>query len=272
MDWTRGRIHFKWLLCSCVHMLNTSPAERGWHYGNQWQISRVWKMCFRHLVCFAEMIRDFERVFPWYRIYPDWQVSQDHSFWGSEELIVLHQAENLFDSGVGRCGGQIESEQCIGACVTPIWGPESSAKGSPGGINKFKIARHVKIFRQNGHMPSQRNGWHKVIQISLVDHVWSQSDALSPALKVSWKDSIDSKLLDSCKIFHQNGHIQHNRMCDPNWVKLGSDMLHHADLTWFGSHIVPWWCGHSYEIFKQGLAILNYLIASAECLVLCSGP
>jgi hypothetical protein len=33
---------------------------------------------------------------------------------------------------VGQCAGQIESEQCIGACVIPIWGPESSAKGFPG--------------------------------------------------------------------------------------------------------------------------------------------
>jgi hypothetical protein len=101
-------------------MLNTSPAERGWHYGNELQISRGWKLCFRHLVCFAEMIRDFGRVFPWYRIHPDWQVSKDHSFWGSGELIVLHHGKNLFDSGVGQCAGQIESEQCIGACVTPI--------------------------------------------------------------------------------------------------------------------------------------------------------
>jgi hypothetical protein len=42
---------------------------------------------------------------------------------------------------MGQCAAQIESEQCIEACLIPIWGPESSTKGFPGAINQFKLAR-----------------------------------------------------------------------------------------------------------------------------------
>jgi hypothetical protein len=101
-------------------MLNTSPEKRNWHYGNQLQISPVWKFCFPHLVCITELIRDFECVFHLYRIHPDWRANKDHSCWGSGELIVLYLSENLLDSGMGQCAAQIESEQCIEACLIPI--------------------------------------------------------------------------------------------------------------------------------------------------------
>jgi hypothetical protein len=101
---------------------------------------------------------------------------------GCQENSLSCIIAEIFDSGLGQCAAQIESEQCIGACLIPIWSPESSAKGSPGGIDQFKIARLLQNISLEWPHAITAQCVTQRSQISVVEHIWSQFEAPVPGI------------------------------------------------------------------------------------------
>jgi hypothetical protein len=66
---------------------------------------------------------------------------------------------------------QIQSDQCGGACLIPIWDPDPSAEAMADRINHFEIVTPLPDILQEWPLPSWHNVCLKVGQISVVEDV-----------------------------------------------------------------------------------------------------